>query len=94
MMDSDKTAYVLTTSDSNIICGKQHASISLIPMDKNVTGVSTQGLRYEIKNEPLYFGSTSSLSNEMLQDTATIYLRTGLLLVIIVSTNLISFSKP
>jgi len=93
MMDSDKTAYVLTASDSNIISGKQHDSISLIPMDKEVTGVSTKGLLYEIKNESLYFGSTRSLSNEMLQDTATIDLRTGLLLVIIVSTNLISSSN-
>ena len=88
MVDHDKEAHILTANAANLITGRRHASVSLIPMDKNVTGVSTQGLRYELNGEALHFGSTRSLSNEMLHDSATIHLQTGLLLVVIVAANL------
>ena len=88
MVDHDKQAYILTPNITHAISGRQNASLSLIPMDKNVTGVSTKGLRYELNDEPLDFGSTRSLSNEMLYESATIHVQTGLLLVVIVDTDL------
>ena len=44
--------------------------------------------RYELDDEPLYFGSTRSLSNEMLSESAIIHVETGLLLVVIVDADL------
>ena len=89
MLDHDKKAYILTPNVIHSVSGKENASLSLIPMDKNVVGVSTKGLRYNLSNEALHFGSTRSLSNEMLQGTATIQLEAGLLLVVIVGDKLI-----
>jgi thiamine pyrophosphokinase len=89
MVDHDKQAYMLTPGITHSISGRRNASLSLIPIDKNVTGVSTKGLRYELTDESLDFGSTRSLSNEMLHQSAIIHIQTGLLLVVIVDADLI-----
>ena len=88
MLDHDKQAYILTPNLTHLVSGKENASLSLIPMDKNVVGVSTKGLRYELVDETLHFGSTRSLSNEMLHSSATIHLQAGILLIIVIADNL------
>jgi len=57
-------------------------TISLIPLDGPVTGITTQGLAYPLKNETLYPHQTRGISNQMTQSTATVNLQHGLLLCI------------
>jgi thiamine pyrophosphokinase len=62
--------------------GKSGDIVSLIPWGAEVTGVSTEGLRWPLRDETLFTDKTRGISNEMVRETASISLRSGLLLVI------------
>ncbi|MBC7877154.1 MAG: thiamine diphosphokinase [Anaerolineales bacterium] len=62
-------------------------AVSLIPWQDDVTGVLTEGLKWPLRNETLYHQKTRGISNEMLNDTATIQIKSGLLLVVHRRTN-------
>ena len=56
--------------------------ISLIPWGVEVAGVTTNGLRWPLKDETLFPSKTRGISNELVAASATIQIRSGLLLVI------------
>ena len=56
--------------------------VSLIPWQGEVTGILTQGLKWVLQNETLYPHKTRGISNEMTGDTATIKIKSGLMLVV------------
>jgi thiamine pyrophosphokinase len=56
--------------------------VSLVPWGAPVTGVTTTGLRWSLKSETLHPFKTRGLSNELLGESASISLETGLLLVV------------
>jgi thiamine pyrophosphokinase len=56
--------------------------VSIIPISRELTGVTTGGLKYMLRNETLYLGSSRSISNEMVGYEATIEIKEGLALVI------------
>jgi thiamine pyrophosphokinase len=56
--------------------------VSLLPWGGEVTGITTDGLCWPLQDENLYPDKTRGISNEMLGETASITLRSGLLLVI------------
>ena len=56
--------------------------VSLIPWGGEVTGVTTTGLRWPLRAESLYPNRTRGISNEMLGETASVSLQSGLLLVV------------
>ncbi|MFN3492786.1 MAG: thiamine diphosphokinase, partial [Anaerolineales bacterium] len=64
------------------IKGRSGDVVSLIPYQENVEGVATQNLKWQLKNETLYFNKTRGISNEMISDTATISITKGLLLIV------------
>lgn len=56
--------------------------VSLLPIGGTAEGVTTDGLRYPLRDEPLHLGSTRGLSNEVSTQPATVRLRHGTLLII------------
>jgi len=56
--------------------------ISLIPWGGEVRGVTTHGLRWPLSGEVLWSHHTRGISNELLDETASICIESGLLLVI------------
>jgi thiamine pyrophosphokinase len=64
------------------IHGRPADIVSLIPWGKKATGIFTEGLRWSLNNETLFPDQTRGISNEMLHETATIKLKSGLLFVI------------
>jgi thiamine pyrophosphokinase len=56
--------------------------VSLLPIGGTAEGVTTDGLRYPLRDEPLHPGSTRGLSNEVYSRPATVRLRRGTLLII------------
>jgi thiamine pyrophosphokinase len=64
------------------IHGKPGDIVSLIPWGGDVRGISTDGLGWPLDNEELYSSQTRGISNEMLNDIATIKIISGLLLCI------------
>jgi len=56
--------------------------ISLIPISTEVKGITTTGLKYPLRNETLYIGTTVGISNEFASFVATVTLEEGLLLTV------------
>ena len=56
--------------------------VSLIPWGSPVHGIQTQGLKWPLDNETLYPDKTRGVSNEMLSDSASIQIKSGLLLIV------------
>ncbi len=65
------------------IHGRQGDTISLIPLSKEASGVSTQHLEYPLNNESLHFGSTRGVSNALLSECGHVSLHEGLLAYVI-----------
>jgi thiamine pyrophosphokinase len=62
--------------------GAEGEVVSLIPWGGPVTGIVTGGLRWPLLRETLQPGRTRGISNEMLGESGTISLESGLLLVV------------
>jgi thiamine pyrophosphokinase len=56
--------------------------VSLIPWGRKVGGVTTSGLRWPLQGETLHPYKTRGISNELVGETASVSVQTGLLLVI------------
>lgn len=65
--------------------GKKGDIVSLVPLGKDAEGVTLQALEYPLKDDVLKFAATRGISNVLLEDTATVYLKKGLLLCIHIS---------
>ncbi|MDP2993680.1 MAG: hypothetical protein Q8N46_00995, partial [Anaerolineales bacterium] len=53
-----------------------------IPWGGEVTGVVTDGLRWPLRGETLYPYKTRGISNELLGETASVSLKSGLLIIV------------
>ena len=62
--------------------GRSGDIVSLIPWGGPVQGIQTQRLRWSLNREILYPQKTRGISNEMLGDTASISVESGLLLIV------------
>ena len=57
------------------------ALVTLLPVNGDADGVTTEGLRYPLRGETLRFGRARGLSNEVASLPATVSLDKGTLLV-------------
>lgn len=58
-------------------------TVSLIPLNGPVEGITLQGFEYPLLNHRLEFGSTRGVSNIVTTDAATITQKTGVLLCVV-----------
>lgn len=58
------------------------ATVSLLPVGGPATGVVTSGLAYPLRSEELRAGTTRGVSNVVTEDTASVTLEAGAVLVI------------
>ena len=61
--------------------GRSGDIVSLIPWGSPVYGIQTQNLKWPLNNETLYPEKTRGISNEMLSESASIEIESGLLLI-------------
>ncbi len=78
--DGVERAYFVRTQAQ--VEGRPGDLVSLIPWGGEVIGVTTVGLRWPLRGETLYPYQTRGISNELLGETASVSLKSGLLLVI------------
>jgi thiamine pyrophosphokinase len=64
------------------ISGKAGDLISLLAITPRVSGVSTKGLKYGLKDGELRYDNTLGISNEFLAEYAEIWVKEGTLMVI------------
>jgi thiamine pyrophosphokinase len=63
------------------LAGPVGTLVTLLPVNGDADGVSTQGLRFPLKDETLRFGRARGLSNEVASMPAKVTVRKGSLLV-------------
>jgi thiamine pyrophosphokinase len=80
--DGPDTAYVMHGNENIVLQGNPGDIVSLLPLTNKVTDVSSQGLRWPLRNIELKLGSTLSISNEMLEHSAAIRIGEGKLLLV------------
>jgi thiamine pyrophosphokinase len=56
--------------------------VSLVPWGGDVKGVRTQGLKWPLRDETLYFHKTRGISNELKGERASVRISSGLLLIV------------
>ena len=78
----DGVEEILLCRDQAQIHGRSGDIVSLIPWQGAVTEVQTVNLRWPLDEETLYPDKTRGVSNEMLGETASISIGSGLLLVV------------
>lgn len=82
LLDKNNKVYLI---NNNLTLSKQNIYgkyMSLIPLTSNVEGLTLTGFRYPLSNYLLSIGSSLGISNEIIQDIATIHLSKGTLIVI------------
>lgn len=82
IIDSNNKIYLIDhpiTLEKSKAYGKY---ISLIPLTSSVSGLTLKGFKYPLEDYTLTFGKSLGISNEIAQDTATIDLIDGILIVI------------
>lgn len=65
------------------IDGRRGDTVSLIPLGGDAAGVTTAGLEYALDDETLDFGPARGVSNVLMESTATVHVRRGLLLCVV-----------
>jgi thiamine pyrophosphokinase len=79
---SDGLEEVWFVRGSTQVHGQTGDIVSLLSWGDVVTGVTTEGLRWPLKGESLLPHKTRGISNELLTESATVSISSGLLLVI------------
>jgi len=83
----DGVTEVFFVSSKAEIHGAPGDIVSFLPWGSPVEGVSTEGLLYPLYNETLFPNRTRSISNQILGQSASVMLKTGLLLCIHIRKN-------
>jgi thiamine pyrophosphokinase len=78
----DGVEEVFFTRDLSRIHGTPGDIVSLIPWGENVLGVSTRGLRWPLDGETLFSCKTRGISNELVSQSASVSIQSGLLLIV------------
>lgn len=60
----------------------EYKYISLIPLTTKVDGITLSGFKYPLNNAVLEIGHSIGVSNELIGDTATIEIKSGILIMI------------
>ena len=84
MIDEQQEIMPVSGPGSLVIRGNPGDTVSLIPIAGHAEGVSTEGLEYPLLDETLYFGATRGVSNVVLENTASINLRNGMLICVLI----------
>jgi len=83
----DENNEVFLLSKKMIIKGKTGDNLSIIPLSEVVQGITLKGLEYPLTNARIEMGSSHGISNKftknlILENTAEITIKSGLLLII------------
>ena len=78
----NKNNEIRLINDSIELTKDEGYCVSLLPLTKKVTGITTKGLYYSLNDGELEMGISLGVSNEFVDDVAKITIKEGLLLVI------------
>ncbi len=79
----DQGTWLYLVESEKVLRGCAGQRISLIPIHGDAKGVTTQGLKWPLNGETLYFGATRGVSNLIVADQAVVSVREGRLLCVV-----------
>ena len=79
---SDKNRVQYIESKKEIIINKEYENISIVPLSENGINVSLEGFYYKITDYEMELGSTTGISNYLLNNEGSIKLNRGRALII------------
>lgn len=77
---ADPPVRVFAVTGQTEIEGKKGDLLSLFPVGGNTEGILTEGLKYPLQDETLYFDVPRGISNVFAKDKITVSMRRGILL--------------
>ena len=80
----DGNQLICTIYDQRRIKGNPGDTVSLLPIGGDVTGVITMNLEYPLSDETLFFGTTRGMSNVLVENEASITIKSGVLLCVLI----------
>jgi len=78
----DESQEIMVTDSKLTVYGEPGDYLSLFPLSKEANNIKSTGLKYSLNGETLYLGPSRGLSNEFINNKATVTLTGGYLLVI------------
>jgi thiamine pyrophosphokinase len=84
LMDGDQEIALLRGGSTLRWRGHAGATVSLIPIGGEARGVTTRGLEYALNDGVLKLGSTLGVSNVVVSEEASVSLRDGLLMCVLI----------
>lgn len=81
-LKNEKNEVELINQNTTIIKNNKFRYISLIPLTTKVKGITLEGFKYSLKNATLKIGESIGISNEIIKNTAKIYIKKGILILI------------
>jgi thiamine pyrophosphokinase len=82
LINGAEEVHLLHSGEMLTLVGEPGELVSLLPTQPGKSVVSTRGLKYPLKNEPLEFGLSRGISNHLTGKRGTIHLESGLLAVV------------
>ena len=82
-LDGTQELFLLKQGENTAIHASPGDILSLIPLSEDVSGVTTDGLEYPLKDKSLQFGTPRGVSNVFLGHQAYVSIAHGLLLCIV-----------
>lgn len=82
LVDANEIATVIHAGESMTLEAASGSTVSLLPLSAEVTGITYTGMLYPLDNATIPLGSTRGVSNEVISHPATVYIRSGIALVI------------
>ena len=83
----DGTQHIYLIQKETTIEGRPGDTVSLIPVQGAARGITTQGLEYPLTNGTLNFGSTLGISNVLVGNQATVKVREGLVICVVIASD-------
>lgn len=81
IIDSNNEIQLITKGESKIQ-NLEYKYISLIPLTTKVNGITLIGFKYPLNDATLEIGHSIGISNELVDNEATIIIKTGILIMI------------
>jgi len=82
LINGAEEVHLLHAGEMLTLVGKSEELISLLPIQPGTSIVTTIGLKYPLKNEPLVYGLSRGISNQLTGNRGTVHLESGLLCVV------------
>jgi thiamine pyrophosphokinase len=84
IIDGTTTAYILRGGETLKLQGRPGTTVSTIPLNKPIRGITYHGLQWPLENATLPFGTPRGVSNVMTTTKAQISLEEGTILIFVI----------